>query len=241
MSFVLLAATILFLARPDPSGEGAMKKVLQYAAACVALFVALAPVYWLVTISLSGNRSVRVSSGVDRLVPTLQHYAEAFRGGSFAAYFLNSVLLASMSTVAALILACRRRTHWRGSNGRADRARASRTGSLSTRMLPPIVTIVPLFLMLRQVHLLNRWWGSPSFIRVQSSIRGLDDAQFLRGGAGEIEEPRCSMEKTADSGHCCESCCRCETGIGCDRRILPDRRVERVPVRLDPDPNGNGR
>jgi ABC-type glycerol-3-phosphate transport system permease component len=62
-----------------------MKRAAQYFAACCALVAALAPVYWLITISL--KREIDQFAYPPRwmgFAPTLQHYAEAFGGGSFA-------------------------------------------------------------------------------------------------------------------------------------------------------------
>jgi len=126
-----------------------MKTALRYLAACVAMLIALAPVYWLITISL--KREVDQFADPPQWVGfpvTFQHYAAAFGGGSFAVYFLNSVLLASLSTIAALAIGVPAayglaRFEWpRGWERRIS------DWILSTRMLPPIVTIVPLFLML---------------------------------------------------------------------------------------------
>jgi multiple sugar transport system permease protein len=137
-----------------------MKTALRYLAACVAVLIALAPVYWLVTISL--KREVDQFADPPRWVGfpvTFQHYADAFGGGSFAVYFLNSVLLASMSTIGALAIGVPAayglaRFEWpRGWERRIS------DWILSTRMLPPIVTIVPLFLMLRGAHMLNSLQG----------------------------------------------------------------------------------
>jgi multiple sugar transport system permease protein len=137
-----------------------MKRVLTYAAAAVALLIALAPVYWLVTISL--KREIDQFAYPPQWIgfpATLEHYREAFGGGSFANYFLNSVILATSSTVAALLIGVPAayglaRFEWPG-NWSANLG----NWILSTRMLPPIVTIVPLFLMLRQAHLLNSLLG----------------------------------------------------------------------------------
>ncbi len=137
-----------------------MKAALRYLAACAALLIALAPVYWLITISL--KREVDQFANPPRWIGfpvTFQHYAEAFGTGSFQIYFLNSVLLASMSTIGALLIGVPAayglaRFEWpRGWDLRIS------DWILSTRMLPPIVTIVPLFLMLRDVHLLNSLEG----------------------------------------------------------------------------------
>lgn len=137
-----------------------MKIALRYGAALGALLIALAPVYWLITISL--KREIDQFAFPPQWIgftATLQHYADAFAGGSFATYFFNSVLLAAMSTAAALVIGVPAayglaRFPWPGqwSEGIAN-------WILSTRMLPPIVTIVPLFLMLRQARLLNSLTG----------------------------------------------------------------------------------
>jgi multiple sugar transport system permease protein len=135
-------------------------KPARYLLAILALLISIAPVYWLVTISL--KHEIDQFAYPPRWIgftPTLQHYAEAFSNGSFGRYFFNSVLLAALSTVAALFIGVPAaygltRFEWPRSwnNKIAD-------WILSTRMLPPIVTIVPLFLMLREMHLINSLIG----------------------------------------------------------------------------------
>ncbi len=133
-----------------------MKAALRYLLAVAALVICLAPVYWLITISLKHeiDQFAYPPRWID-FAPTLQHYRDAFSSGSFAAYFTNSVILAAISTLAALLFGVPAayglaRFEWRNNwnNKIAD-------WILSTRMLPPIVTIVPLFLMLRSVGLIN--------------------------------------------------------------------------------------
>lgn len=137
-----------------------MKRVALYAIAAAAVAAAIAPVYWLITISL--KREVDQFAYPPQwfgFVTTLDHYKEAFAGGSFVAYFENSVALAALSTILALLIGVPAayglaRFEW-------PRRWDHRIGDwiLSTRMLPPIVTIVPLFLMLRQADLLNSLTG----------------------------------------------------------------------------------
>ena len=78
-----------------------MKASLRYAAAaiCALLHLPLAPVYWLITISL--KREIDQFAYPPLWIgfaPTLEHYREALQRGSFATYFLNSVILAAGST-----------------------------------------------------------------------------------------------------------------------------------------------
>lgn len=137
-----------------------MKTALRYAAASAALLIALAPVYWLVTISL--KREIDQFAFPPQWIgftPTLQHYVDAFAGGSFAAYFLNSVLLATISTITALLIGVPAAYGLARFEWPANWGEGIANWILSTRMLPPIVTIVPLFLMLREARLLNSLAG----------------------------------------------------------------------------------
>jgi multiple sugar transport system permease protein len=137
-----------------------MKTVVKYLLAGLALAVALAPIYWLITISLKKE--------IDQFAlpplwfgftPTLDHYADVFGARSFGRLFWNSVLVAASSTLLALL------TGVPAAYGlaRFEWPRQWREGIgfwiLSTRMMPPIATIVPLFLLLREAHLLNSRLG----------------------------------------------------------------------------------
>ena len=133
-----------------------MKRVLKYSLIALALLAALTPVYWMITISL--KREVDQFATPPRwfsFSPTLEHYTDAFVGRSFGQYLLNSALVAAASTICALVIGtlaayalARFRLPYR-----LDRKLA--LWILSTRMFPAIVTAVPLFLIMRDLRLLN--------------------------------------------------------------------------------------
>jgi len=132
-----------------------MKTAWKYALAALALALALAPVYWLVTISIKKELDQFAYPPLWwNFAPTLEHYRDAFGARSFGRFLANSALVAAGSTLAALLLGVP------AAYGLA-RFRWERLSFwiLSTRMLPPIVTIVPLFLMLREARLLNSLLG----------------------------------------------------------------------------------
>ena len=126
----------------------------------VALTTALAPVYWLVTISL--KREIDQFAIPPKWVafsPTLEHYQGVFAARSIEQAMWNSVIAAVGSTLLALaagVPAAYALTSMRWPAGWADRVGF---WILSNRLLPPIVTIVPLFLMLRDLRLLNSIWA----------------------------------------------------------------------------------
>jgi multiple sugar transport system permease protein len=137
-----------------------MKIILKYTAALLAMAFALAPIYWLITISLKTEIDQFASPPLwFHFTPTLQHYTGIFAHDSFGHYFLNSLIVSSCSTLIALALGLPAayglaRFRWPG-----DWSRGISFWILSNRMLPPIVTIIPMFLMLREIHLLNSLAG----------------------------------------------------------------------------------
>jgi multiple sugar transport system permease protein len=128
----------------------------KYVLLTAAMVVAIAPVYWMVTISLKSEVDQFASPPRwFRFVPTLEHYYDAFLTRSFGRYLMTSVIVAGLSTIFAVTL---------GTLAAYGLARFKLRGKLdqrlslwilSTRMFPPIVTAVPLFLMMRDVRLLN--------------------------------------------------------------------------------------
>jgi multiple sugar transport system permease protein len=133
-----------------------MKRAFKYSIIALALLAALTPVYWMITISL--KREVDQFATPPRwfsFSPTLEHYADAFVARSFGQYLLNSAQVAVASTLCALVIGtlaayalARFRLPYR-----LDRKLA--LWILSTRMFPAIVTAVPLFLIMRDLRLLN--------------------------------------------------------------------------------------
>lgn len=133
-----------------------MRRVTKYVVVIVALLVTLAPVYWLLTISLKHEiDQFAVPPKWFSFSPTLEHYADAFVARSFGQYLLNSLLVAVASTACALVigtLAAYSLARFRLPRN-LDRKLA--LWILSTRMFPAIVTAVPLFLMMRDLRLVN--------------------------------------------------------------------------------------
>lgn len=142
-------------ARPRPFELNA-RPWARYALSSVALLFALAPVYWMLTISLKSEvEQFSVPPRWFDFTPTLAHYREAFIERSFGQYLLTSALVALVSTLCAMLVGTLAAYALaRFSLPRRMDARLS-LWILSTRMFPPIVTAVPLFLMMRDVRLLN--------------------------------------------------------------------------------------
>ncbi|MBI3695360.1 MAG: carbohydrate ABC transporter permease [Acidobacteria bacterium] len=128
-----------------------IEKIGGAALLAVAATTTLFPVYWLATLSLKREvDQFAVPPIWFRFTPTLAHYYDVFWVRPFGAYLWHSTIAAGVSTLLALAV---------GTAAAYSLARFPRPGVafwiLSTRMFPPIVSIIPLFLMLRWVNLLN--------------------------------------------------------------------------------------
>ena len=133
-------------------------KRLVLAIAAVAL--GLAPVHWLVTIAL--KTEIDQFAAPPKWIafsPTLEHFQAVFAARSMESAMWNSIIAAFGSTLlafAAGVPAAYALNSLKLPAGWADRIGF---WILSNRLLPPIVTIVPLFLMLRDLRLLNSIWA----------------------------------------------------------------------------------
>jgi len=138
------------------SAQSKLARLSKYILLCVSVLAAVVPVYWMVTISLK--------SEVDQFAtpprwlqfsPTLAHYSDAFLTRSFGQYLLTSITVAVLSTICAVTLGTLAAYGLARFRLRARLDQRLSMWILSTRMFPPIVTAVPLFLMMRDLRLLN--------------------------------------------------------------------------------------
>ncbi|MCL5109840.1 MAG: carbohydrate ABC transporter permease [Chloroflexi bacterium] len=123
------------------------------AAACVANVF---PIYWMFATALKSEADVFAYPPVWVFMPTLDNYRHIFTAAGFFRPLLNSLFIAAVSTTAAVIL---------GTAAAYGMARFKVGGRflplwvLSTRMFPPIVIVVPVFLLLSSLHLLDTYPG----------------------------------------------------------------------------------
>ncbi|MFE9722788.1 carbohydrate ABC transporter permease [Streptomyces sp. NPDC005794] len=119
---------------------------------------ALLPLIWMASASLKGPGEISATPpSLLPADPTLSNYETAFLRNGIGHYFLNSVIVACVSTVLILSLAffagyALARLPLRGRG-------AVMTVLLMLSVFPPIALLVPLFLMERQAGLLNSYPG----------------------------------------------------------------------------------
>lgn len=129
---------------------------VKYALLIAAVMAAVVPVYWMLTISLKTEVDQFASPPVwFRFAPTLAHYYDAFSTRSFGRYLITSAIVATLSTACAMVLGTMAAYGLSRFRLRGQLGRRLSLWILSTRMFPPIVTAVPLFLMMRDFRLIN--------------------------------------------------------------------------------------
>jgi multiple sugar transport system permease protein len=140
--------------RERRSGIGG--KLTKYGLVALAVLAAVLPVYWMLTISLKKEvDQFAVPPKWFVFTPTLAHYRDAFVERSFGQYLTTSAIVSVVSTTCALCLGTL--AAYALSRFRLPHKLNTRLALwiLSTRMFPPIVTAVPLFLLMSDLRLLD--------------------------------------------------------------------------------------
>ena len=133
-----------------------VQRIVAYMTIAVALVVTLSPIYWIAANSFKYD--IDIFSVPPQWVPahpTLKHYDAAFVQRPFLTYALNSLIIAVSTTIVSVVF---------GTLAGYALARFRYPGRwryqisfwiLSTRMMPPIVTIIPLYIAFNYLGMLN--------------------------------------------------------------------------------------
>ncbi len=130
---------------------------LVYLGLAAALFFFLGPFFWIVTTSLKGNEDFFAYPPVwVPSEPSLSHYVALFTRSSGGRYFANSMVISTLSMLAALAVSLPTAyaiARWRFGGGFLS------TFLLALRMLPAIALIIPIYIMYKLFGLTNSYLG----------------------------------------------------------------------------------
>ena len=135
-----------------------MGRVATYVALALGSLIALGPLFWMLSASVMATGEA--SSYPPRLFPhavTFEHYRALFTRLNVGHALLNSVLIAVAVTVLSLFINAAAgyafaKLHFRG------RERTFRLLTLGL-LIPTQVAMFPLFLLLKELHFVNTYWG----------------------------------------------------------------------------------
>jgi multiple sugar transport system permease protein len=142
---------------------GRGRSVLELALLVVLAALMLFPVLWMLETSIKENRDVyAVPAKFFDFTVTLDHFRDVFvaPGGGRSALsvaFLNSVVVAGVSTLMATVLGVP--AAWAYSRFAVKAKKDQMFFILSTRFMPPVVVVIPIFLMYRVVGLIDTKLG----------------------------------------------------------------------------------
>jgi multiple sugar transport system permease protein len=145
---------------PQVALSDILRSALKYLMLLLIVVAVLFPIYWMVITAFKTR--LELTSYPPTLFPQTiitDNFKEAFTGSQIPRYMLNSVIIVGISTFISLIF---------GTLAGYSLARFHFTPKfkrnisfwiLSTRMIPPIVTVIPVFLIFRDLSLLNTYTG----------------------------------------------------------------------------------
>ena len=125
----------------------------------LALIITLLPVYWMVNTSL--KTQVEVFTSPPTLWPenpTLANYVNLFVRRHLGAYLLNSVIIVGSAVLLSLIIGSLA-AYSLARFGKARMREKVNFWVLAPRMIPPVALVVPMFLILQQLGLINKKLG----------------------------------------------------------------------------------
>ncbi len=134
------------------------KWLLVYIPLVIAAVWTLFPLYW--TLVTSFKTPAQIAAKPVTYIPhpfVFENYAKAWSAGGFSKYFLNSVIVSSVSMIFTVILA---------TMGGYALARYKFRGKmpfmlllLCTQFIPTAMLIIPLFQTYNKIHLINSHWS----------------------------------------------------------------------------------
>jgi multiple sugar transport system permease protein len=132
---------------------------LQAGALVLAVLVAIVPIVWMLETSFKSNREITQDGTLYPHHVSTSSYHSLFSGRQFGSYLANSIEVTLASVLIALVLgslaaySLARFRLWM----RIDRWVG--IGLLTARILPPIVIVVPAYLLMARLHLLDSKLG----------------------------------------------------------------------------------
>ena len=132
-----------------------LRRTAAYVLLLVLLFIILLPYVWLVLTSFKDRVDAFAIPPKLFFVPTLDNYRVAFLDKDFLGNVVNSAIVATLSTVLALLFGVPAAYSLARSSHRGNRA--TLLVMLGARMLPAIVLAVPLFIMFSSLRLIDNY------------------------------------------------------------------------------------
>ncbi|PNR97002.1 carbohydrate ABC transporter permease [Petrotoga sp. 9PWA.NaAc.5.4] len=135
-----------------------IEQIIVHAVLIIWLLISVIPFIWMVSTSFKGPGEIFIFP--PRWIPkspTFQNYIDLFQKVNFGRPFLNSVIVSLSTTFLSVLIATMAgygfaKFHFKNKN-------ILFLVILGTIMVPGQITMIPIFLLLTQLNLLNTYWG----------------------------------------------------------------------------------
>ena len=134
-------------------GQSRLPGIIAWMMALLMFF----PVLWMLLASFKTELEAISTPPVFVFQPTLDNYAEVFARADYFQYAVNSVVVSVASTLLAMLLAVP--CAWTMAFYPTRRTRGVLLWMLSTKMLPPVGVLVPVYLLFRDSGMLDTLTG----------------------------------------------------------------------------------
>lgn len=133
-------------------------KAFVYGLMLLALVIVLLPLYWTFSTSLKGSETIlHIPPELFPRELTFSNFENIFRIIPFGRLLVNSVIITGFTSAISLVV---------GSLAAYSLSRYRFPGSdsifgliMGTRMIPPIAYVIPLYLLISDLGLIDTWWG----------------------------------------------------------------------------------
>ena len=123
------------------------------------LAVVLLPIYWMVATSLKTNREIRQDATLYPHAPTFDSYVLLFKDKGFSNFLTNSIVVTAASVVIAVAFGALGAYAIARFRLRFGLERKVGLALLTLRIVPAVVILVPVYLLILQLKLIDTWAG----------------------------------------------------------------------------------
>lgn len=134
-----------------------IRKALLFVLAVVLMLIAIIPVIWFVLVSFQPKDVAQAGGLTFHFQPTLENYVNVFSKMNYLKFIKNSLIVCGCSTLLVVLLASL--TSYALTRRKTEFTNSLSWWILSNKMFPPIAIVIPIYLVMSKIHLLDTYVG----------------------------------------------------------------------------------
>lgn len=134
-----------------------IRKALLFVLAVVLMLIAIIPVIWFVLVSFQPKDVAQAGGLTFHFQPTLENYINVFSKMNYLKFIKNSLIVCGCSTLLVVLRASL--TSYALTRRKTEFTNSLSWWILSNKMFPPIAIVIPIYLVMSKIHLLDTYVG----------------------------------------------------------------------------------